>query len=131
MIPSATSMLVTESFGDNFEMFVTVLAIFVTNILYHSTLALDTNIQNTCMSSISKFRHKYPKIVTNIKSPTSTCHQHLCSRERYRQEPNVSHTSVIDRHGGNFMATPSRNSVRNFYMRSFYGNSLENSFISS
>ena len=31
------------------------------------------------LSPISKFCHQHPKIVTNIKSPTSTCHQHLCS----------------------------------------------------
>ena len=31
------------------------------------------------MSPITKFGHQHPKIVTNIKSPTSTCHQHLCS----------------------------------------------------
>ena len=46
-------------------------------------------------------------------------------------EPYVCHYSAINRHGGHIMATPSRNSVKNFYMRSFYGNSLENSFISS
>ena len=32
------------------------------------------------LSPISKFYHKHPKIVTNLKSPTSTGHQHLCSR---------------------------------------------------
>ena len=30
------------------------------------------------MSPISKFCHKHPKIVTNIKSPASSCPQHLC-----------------------------------------------------
>ena len=58
-------------------MLVTVLAVFVTNILYLSSLAPGTNIQK--MSPISKLCHQHPKIVTKIKSPTSTCHQHLCS----------------------------------------------------
>ena len=43
---------------DNFEMLVTVLTIFVTNILYPLTLAPCTNIQN--LSPISKFRHQHP-----------------------------------------------------------------------
>ena len=30
------------------------------------------------MSPISKFCHQHPKIVTRIKSPTSTCFHHLC-----------------------------------------------------
>ena len=32
------------------------------------------------VTNVSKFCHQHPKIVTNIKSPTSTCHQQLCSR---------------------------------------------------
>ena len=63
--------------GDNFEMLVAVLADFVTNIPCLQALASGINIQK--MSLISKFCHQHPKIVTNIKSPTSTCHQHLCS----------------------------------------------------
>ena len=70
-------MLETKCVRDNFEMLVTVFAIFVTNILYLSTLSSGTNIQK--MSPISKFYHQHPKIITNIKSPTSTCHQHLCN----------------------------------------------------
>ena len=69
-------MLETKYVGDNFEMLVTVLADFVTNILYLLALASGTNIQK--MSPILKFRHQHPQIVTNIKSPTSTCHQRLC-----------------------------------------------------
>ena len=34
---------------------------------------------NLEMPPISKFCHQHPKIVTNIKSPASTCHEHLCS----------------------------------------------------
>ena len=71
-------MLETKCVGDNFEMLVTVLAVFVTNIFYLLTLGSGTNIQN--VSSISKFHHQHQKIVTNIKSLTSTCHQHLCSQ---------------------------------------------------
>ena len=70
-------MLETKCVGDNFEILVTALAVFVTNILYHSTLASGTNVQK--MSPISKFCHQHPKIFTDIKSPISTCHQHQCS----------------------------------------------------
>ena len=69
-------MLETKYVGDNFEMLVTVLVDFVTNILYLFALASGTNIQK--MSPISKFCHQHPKNVTSIKS-ISTCHQHLCS----------------------------------------------------
>ena len=56
--------------GDNFEMLVTVLADFVTNILYLLALASGTNIQK--MSPISKFYREHLKNVTNIHlSPTS------------------------------------------------------------
>ena len=65
-------MLETKYVGDNFEMLVTVLAHFVTNILFLLLLASGTNIEK--MSPISKFCHQHK--VTNIKSPTSTCHQH-------------------------------------------------------
>ena len=50
--------------GDNFEMLVTVLSVFVTNILYSLKLASSTNIQK--MSPISKFCQQHWKIVTNI-----------------------------------------------------------------
>ena len=69
-------MLETKCVDDNSEMLVTAYAFFVTNILYLS-LASGTN--NQKMSIISKFYHNHPKIDTKIKSPTSTCHQHLCS----------------------------------------------------
>ena len=75
-------MLETKCVEDDFEMLVTVLAIFVTSILYLLTLVSGTNIQKR--SPISKFCHQHPKIVTNIKSPTSTCHQHLWSRTHCR-----------------------------------------------
>ena len=92
-------MLKTKYVGDNFEMLVTVVADFVTNILYLLALASGTNIQK--MSPISKFCHQHPKIVTNIKPPTSTCHQHLCSLMHIRQlftilnefDPYLSHIS--------------------------------------
>ena len=69
-------MLETGCVG-NFEMLVTVMTVFVTNILYLLTLASDIKIQQ--MSPMSKSRDQHPKFITNIKSPTSTCHQHLCS----------------------------------------------------
>ena len=47
--------------GDNFEILVTVLTVFVTDILYLFTLASGTDIQK--MSSKSKTCHQYPKIV--------------------------------------------------------------------
>ena len=53
-------MLVTKCVGDNFEMLVTVLIVFVANILYLSTLSWGTKIQK--MSPISKFTnisHQY------------------------------------------------------------------------
>ena len=74
-----TSMSETKFVADNFVMLVTVLAVFVTNILYHSTLASGTNVQK--MSPISKFCHQHTNIVTNIKLPPSTGHQHLCSHQ--------------------------------------------------
>ena len=46
---------------------VTVLTVFVTNILYLSTLASGTN------------NVQHSKVFNKIKSPTSVCHQHLCS----------------------------------------------------
>ena len=55
-------MLETKCVGDNFEMLVTVLAVFVTIILYLLTLTSGTN--NQKMSPISKFCHSHPKIVT-------------------------------------------------------------------
>ena len=57
-------MLETKCVRDNFEMLVTVLAVFVPNVLYLSTLAFGTNIRK--MPPISKFRHQDPKIVINI-----------------------------------------------------------------
>ena len=62
-------MLETKCVGDNYEMLVTVLAILVTNIHYLFTLASGTNIPK--MSPTSKFGYEHPKIVTNVKSPTS------------------------------------------------------------
>ena len=56
-------MLETKCVGDNFEMFVTVSAILVTIIQK--------------IWPLSKFCHQHPQIVTNIKSPSSTCHQHF------------------------------------------------------
>jgi len=49
---------------------VTVLTVFVTNILYHIALA---------SGFWSKFCHQHPRIFTKIKSPTSIWHQHLFS----------------------------------------------------
>ena len=57
-------MLETKCVGNNFDMLVTVLAVFVINILYILSLASTTNIQK--MSLIFKFHHQHPKIVTNI-----------------------------------------------------------------
>ena len=59
-------MLETKCVSDDIEMLVTVLAVFVTNILYMYvlTLAAGTDIQK--MSAISIFCHQHPKGVTNI-----------------------------------------------------------------
>ena len=54
-------MLETKCVGDNIELLVTVLAVFVINIFYLLTLALDTN--NQRMSPISKFCHSHQQIV--------------------------------------------------------------------
>ena len=43
--------------------------------------ALESGTSILKMSPISKFCHQHPKIVTNIKSPTSTCYQHLCRHQ--------------------------------------------------
>ena len=56
-------MLETKCVGDNFQMLVTVWALFVAKILYLLTLASSINIQK--MSPISKFSHQHP-LVTNI-----------------------------------------------------------------
>ena len=56
-------MLETKCVGDNFEMLVTVSAVFVISLLYLLTLASGTNIQK--MSPISKFFHE-----------KKNCHQH-------------------------------------------------------
>ena len=48
----ATSMLVTKCVGDNFEMLVTTLAVFITNILYHFKMSVG---------------HQHSKDVTNIE----------------------------------------------------------------
>jgi len=61
-------MLETKYVGDNFEMLVTVLTDFVTNILYLLAYLVPVS------------GHQYRNSVTNIKSTTSTFHQHLCSR---------------------------------------------------
>ena len=83
--PSARSMLVTDV-GDEicwrqlWEVDDGWMVDFVTNILYLLALVSGTNILYLQkMSPISKFCHQHPTIITNIKSPTSTCHQHLCS----------------------------------------------------
>ena len=57
-------MLATKSVGDNYEMWVTALAILVTNVNYLFTLASGTDIQKT---SLSKFSLQNPQIVTNFK----------------------------------------------------------------
>ena len=62
-------MLESRYVGDNFQMFMTVLGILVTNIPYLFALASGTNIKK--MSTASKLS----KIVTNLKSPTPRCHQ--------------------------------------------------------
>ena len=62
-------MLEKKCVGDNFKIWMTVLAFLVTNIHYLFTLASVTNIQK--MSSTSRFSHQYSQIVTNITiSPT-------------------------------------------------------------
>ena len=61
-----TLMVVTKCVGDNSKMLV--MAMFVTNIHYLFTLALDTNIQK--MSPKSKFCHQHSKIFAKLKSPT-------------------------------------------------------------
>merc|ERR1711917_72586 len=58
-------MLETKCVGDNYKMFVTILAILVTNIHYLFTLASCTNIQK--MLPTSNFVHQHPKIVINFK----------------------------------------------------------------
>jgi len=70
-------MLDAKCVGDNFEMLVTNLTVFVTNSLYLFTLALGTNIQKT--SPISQFCQQHLKHVINMKSPKSTCRKYLCS----------------------------------------------------
>ena len=67
-------MLEMKCVSDNFEILVTVLAVVVTNILYFFTLATGSNI----ITNI-KIPSPTPKIITKIKSSTSTCDQHLCS----------------------------------------------------
>ena len=69
-------MLEIKSVGGNFEKLVTVLAVFVTNILYLLTLASGTNIQK--MSPISKFCHQDK--VTNIYVVVSYSQIHDISR---------------------------------------------------
>ena len=46
-------MLETKCVGDNFEMLVTVLTVFVTNILYFLTLASGTNIYTALFQVLS------------------------------------------------------------------------------
>jgi len=83
----------TKCVGANFKMLVTVWTISVTKILYLLTLALCTNIQK--MSPRSSFCRQHSKIVTNCKSPTSQCHQHVCSQSfRKIPEKHLFHITV-------------------------------------
>ena len=61
-------LLETKYVGDNFEMLVTVLADFVTKILYFLALASVTNIQKMSPTSTC---HKHP-LVTNIYVAATT-----------------------------------------------------------
>ena len=79
-------MLETKCVGDNFKMLVTVFTVFVANILNLLILTSSTSIQK--MSPISKFCRQNSNIVTNIKSPTSTWHEHLCSRYQNNDQNN-------------------------------------------
>jgi len=54
--------------------------------------ASGTNIPK--MSPISKFCHFHEKIATKIKSPTSTCHQHLCCSSKQFQKLPLRTTTV-------------------------------------
>ena len=123
----ATSILVTDV-GDEmcwrlFWDVGDVLAISVTNILYLSTLSSGTNIQK--MLPTSKFCHQHPKIVTNIKSPTSTRHQHLCSPHKVL--PNFCR--VISQYRGrcekmsgfkSSSISPLHNRLKTLYIRGYF-----------
>ena len=63
-------MLVTKCVCDNFEILVTALSLFVTDIFCHRYLFLSFNIS---------VGHQCPKFLTKMKSPTPTFHQYLCS----------------------------------------------------
>ena len=72
-------MLVTQCVGGNFEIWVTVLAVFVISILFLLTWVSSTNIQK--MSPISLFYHQDQKIVNNVKSQAPTCHRYFWHRK--------------------------------------------------
>ena len=77
------------------------------------------------MSPISKFCHQHPKIVTNIKSPTSTRHQHLCSPHKVL--PNFCR--VISQYRGccekmsgfkSSSISPLHNRLKTLYIRGYF-----------
>ena len=61
----------TKCVGDNFDV------VFVTKILYLLTLASGTHNGDPTFKRYNRFQSS----VTNIKLPSSTCHQHLCNRK--------------------------------------------------
>ena len=97
-------MLETKYVGDNFEMLVTVLAVFVTNILYILALV---------QPSTTKRCHQYRNSVTKnqkfaeIKWPTLTFHQHLPHQHHQNLCSLIIlfHLKIIR---GNYMYLPSK-----------------------
>ena len=55
-------------------------------------IMMGTNIQK--ISPILKCCHQHPQIVSNIKSPTYTCHQHLCG-PLFSSENNIGYIKVL------------------------------------
>ena len=73
-------------------MLVTVSAIFVVNMLYHSTLTSGTNFEK--MSPISKFCHKHPWIVANIQKLSQTS-KNCCQHPRLAINIHLSSRSLL------------------------------------
>ena len=67
-------LIVYIDVGDNYQILATVLTTFVTNI--HYVLTSASGISTAKMSPTSRFCHQRPKMVTNVKSPTLSCHHH-------------------------------------------------------
>ena len=99
-------ILETKYIGDKFEMLVTVLAVFVSNILYERGSISDRLSVNISLGF--PLGHQYPKDVTNIEIPSLTpknCDQHKVTNINLSPTSMWPHQNSLLNHKSTVMVT--------------------------